>query len=446
MTDYEFNPLHVLIVGGGFAGVACAKQLARDESVRVTLFDKAGVHQFQPLLYQVATAELTPGDVTFDLNELFRGQTNVQIQPRDVVAVDPREHTVTLADGGTISGDVLVLAAGAQPNFFDTPGASEFSYPLYSIGDAERVRSRVLQLYHDAAASPELIDDGALNIVVVGAGATGVEIGGAMAELVHDIMPKRYEAIEASASRIIVVDLGHSPLGAFSDAAHAYATKQLDHRGVELMLGTSVAEVAPDHVTLSGETTIRTHLTIWGGGEKAASIIADSGLPVGRGGRVDVRSDLSVAGFPGVYVIGDAANIPGADGDPLPQLGSVAQQSGAWAGRNILDDHVGIERTAFQYHDKGIMAMIGRRAAVAEIGEHRHELHGRIAFAAWLGVHAALLSNIGAEMHAFMAWAEDFYVRPHHRSAALMDPSTIDTPRIAWGSHAQAPDNQPKDD
>jgi NADH dehydrogenase len=247
-------------------------------------------------------------------------------------------------------------------------------------------------------------------------------------------MPERYEKIESSASRIIVVDLGHSPLGAFSDAAHAYATKQLDRRGVELMLGAGVTEVAPDHVTLSGDTTIRTHLTIWGGGEMAAPIVASSGLPLGRGGRVDVLPDLTVAGFPGVYAVGDAANIPGADGKPLPQLGSVAQQAGTWAGTNILDDRSGIDRTPFHYHDKGIMAMIGRRAAVAEIGEHRHELHGRIAFAAWLGVHAALLSNIGAEMHAFMAWAEDFYIRPHHRSAALLDPSTIDTPRIKWGA------------
>jgi NADH dehydrogenase len=444
MSDYQFSSSHVLVVGGGFAGVACAKRLAEDQSIRVTLFDKNGVHQFQPLLYQVATAELTSDDVAFDLQEIFRGQTNVEVLPTDVVAVDPRRHTVTIADGSTIAGDVLVLAAGAQPNFFGTPGAPEFSYPLYSLGDAERVRSRVLQLFADAADRPRLIEDGALNIVVVGAGATGVEIGGAMAELVHDVMPQRYEAIEASAARIIVVDLGHSPLGAFSDSAHAYATKQLDHRGVELMLGAGVVEVAPDHVTLSGDTTIPTHLTIWGGGEMAAPIIASSGLPVGRGGRVDVEPDLSVKGFPGVYVIGDAANIPGADGKVLPQLGSVAQQAGAWAGRNILDEHAGIERTDFEYHDKGIMAMIGCRAAVAEIGEHRHELHGRVAFAAWLGVHAALLSNIGAEMHAFMAWAEDFYVRPHHRSAALLDPSTIDTPRISWGgSHAK--DEQPKD-
>jgi NADH:ubiquinone reductase (H+-translocating) len=430
MTEPQFT--QVLIVGGGFAGVACAKQLAGEAGIRVTIFDKTGFHQFQPLLYQVATAELTPGDVAFDLTKIFEGQGNVEVRTVDVVSVDPLLHTVTLADGSTVTGDVLVLAAGAQPNFFGTPGADTLSFPLYSLGDAERVRSRVLQLFADVAQRPELVEDGALNFVVVGAGATGVEIAGALAELVHDVMPKYYDGVDLSASRVIVVDLGHAPLGAFSDAAHAYATKQLDRRGVELMLGAGVTEVAADHVSLSGDTTIRTHLTVWGGGEKAAPVIASSGLPLGRGGRVTVAPDLSVDGFPGVYGLGDAANIPGADGSALPQLGSVAQQAGTWAAGNILRDLAGTERIPFDYHDKGIMAMIGRRAAVAEIGEHRHELHGRIAFAAWLGVHAALLSNIGAEMHAFLAWAEDFYVRPHHRSAELLDPSTIDTPRIHW--------------
>jgi NADH dehydrogenase len=436
----EPHTSHVLIVGGGFAGVACAKRLAGEDGVRVTIVDANGFHQFQPLLYQVATAELTPGDVAFDLDEIFQKYDNVDIRTAEVASVDPPHHTVTLADGDVISGDILVLAAGAQPNFFHTPGAEEFAFPLYSLADAERVRSRVLQLFADVAARPALIGEGALNFVVVGAGATGVEIAGALAELVHDVMPELYRTIDLSAARVVIVDLGHAPLGAFSDAAHAYATKQLDHRGVELMLGAGVTEVAADHVRLSGGTTIMTHLTVWGGGEMAAPVVAGSGLPVGHGGRVTVAPDLTVEGFTGVYALGDAANIPTDDGGFLPQLGSVAQQGGTWAGSNILADIAGTDRTPFHYHDKGIMAMIGRRAAVAEVGEHRHELHGRIAFAAWLGVHAALLSNIGAEMHTFMAWAEDFYVRPHHRSAALLDSSTIDTPRIHWSG------SQPKDD
>jgi NADH dehydrogenase len=423
---------HVVIVGGGFAGIACAKRLAGEPSTRVTLLDRNGYHQFQPLLYQVATAELTPSDIRFDLAHMFRKYSNVQIRTDEVVSCDPESRSVTLADGGTIDGDVLVLAAGAQPNFFHTPGAAEFAFPLYSLQDAERVRAQVLQLFHDAAAKPELVDDGALTFVIVGGGCTGVETAGAVAELAHDVMPHLYEHLAVSAAKVILVDLGQVLLAPFSDEAHSYTAKQLQRRGVQIRLGVSAKEIAADHVVLSDGTTIKTHLVIWGGGEMAAPLASRSGLAQGRGGRINVRPDLTVDGFPDVYAVGDFANIPYGDEPALPQLGSVAAQAGDWAGGNIV---AGIERSGrqpFHYRDKGIMAMIGRKAAVAEIGEHRHELHGRFAFAAWLGVHAELLGNADAELKAFTAWAEDFYFRPHHRSAKMLDPSTIDTPRIRW--------------
>jgi NADH dehydrogenase len=422
----------VVVVGGGFAGVACAKRLAGQPGLQVTILDRNGYHQFQPLLYQVATTELTPKDIAFDLEPMFRDDDNVEVRKAEVVAADPQAGTVTLADQSVIEGDVVVLAAGSQPNFFHTPGAEEFAFPLYSLDDAERLRSRVLQLFQDVSNKPELVDEGALNFVVIGAGATGVEIAGALAELAHDVMPHVYQHLAIAGARVILVDLAHTVLGAFSDEAHTYAAKQLQRRGVRLELGVSAKEIAADHVTLSDGTTIRTHLTVWGGGLMAAPLAAKAGLSQGRGGRIDVRPDLTVEGYPGVYALGDFANIPFGDDHALPQLGSVAQQAGDWAGRNILADVQGKGRQSFHYHDKGIMAMIGRKAAVAEVGEHRHELHGRIAFAAWLGVHAQLLANAGAEANAFLSWADEFYLRSHHRSAALLDPLTIDTPRIDW--------------
>jgi len=423
---------HVVVVGGGFAGVACARRLAGQPGVHVTLLERTGYHQFQPLLYQVATAELTPDDIRFDLEEMFAKHDNVEVRTAEAVAADPSAPSVTLAGGEVVAGDLLVLAAGAQPNFFHTPGADRHTFPLYSLQDAERVRSRVLQLFEDAGAKPELVDEGALTFVVVGAGATGVETAGALAELVHDVMPHVHPQLAIAGARVILVDLGHAVLGPFSPDAHDYAAKQLQRRGVQLRLGTSAREIGPGHVTLSDGTTIPTHLTVWGGGLMAAPLAADAGLSQGRGGRIDVRPDLTVEGFPSVYALGDLANIPGADDQALPQLGSVAQQAGDWAGGSILGGLRGEDRRPFQYHDKGIMAMIGRKAAVAEIGEHRHELHGRLAFAAWLGVHAQLLANAGAELNAFLAWADEFYLRSHHRSAALLDPATIDTPRIHW--------------
>jgi NADH:ubiquinone reductase (H+-translocating) len=423
---------HVVVVGGGFAGVACAKRLAGKPGLQVTMLDRNGYHQFQPLLYQVATTELTPKDIAFDLEPMFRDDDNVEVRKAEVVAADPEARTVTLADESVIEGDVVVLAAGSQPNFFHTPGAEEFAFPLYSLDDAERLRSRVLQLFQDVSNKPELVDEGALNFVVIGAGATGVEIAGALAELAHDVMPHVYQHLAIAGARVILVDLAHTVLGGFSDEAHTYAAKQLQRRGVRLELGVSAKEIAADHVTLSDGTTIRTHLTVWGGGLMAAPLAAKAGLSQGRGGRIDVRPDLTVEGYPGVYALGDFANIPFGDDHALPQLGSVAQQAGDWAARNILSDVQGKGRQSFHYHDKGIMAMIGRKAAVAEVGEHRHELHGRIAFAAWLGVHAQLLANAGAEANAFLSWADEFYLRSHHRSAALLDPLTIDTPRIDW--------------
>lgn len=423
---------HVVIVGGGFAGVAAAKGLAGKQGVRVTLVDKNGYHQFQPLLYQVATAELTPQDIAFDLEDLFGDHENVDVRKAEVVSADPEARTITLEDESVIQGDHLVLAAGSQPNFFHTPGAEEFAFPLYSLDDAERVRSRVLQLFQDASARPELVEEGALTFVVVGAGATGVESAGALGELVRDVMPHVYEHLAIAGARVVLVDLGHAVLAPFSDEAHAYAAKQLQRRGVEIKLGVSAKEIAADHVTLSDGTTIKTHLTLWGGGLMAAPIGARSGLTQGRGGRIDVQPDLTVEGFPQVYALGDFANIPSGDESALPQLGSVAQQAGDWAAGNILAGIDGKPVRPFHYHDKGIMAMIGRKAAVAEVGEHRHELNGRIAFAAWLGVHAQLLANAGAEVKAFLAWADEFYLRPHHRSAALLDPTNIDTPRIDW--------------
>ncbi|MGF7238310.1 MAG: NAD(P)/FAD-dependent oxidoreductase [Frankia sp.] len=432
---------HVVVVGGGFAGVACAKMLADEDRVRVTLLDKNEYQQFQPLLYQVATAELSRHDMAFELRHTFAHEQSVDVRQAEVVSADPAARSVTLRSGEILRGDVLVLASGAQPNFFHTPGAEEFALPLYSLDDALRVRGRVLELFRDAAAKPELIEDGALTFVIVGAGATGVETAGALAELTHDVMPHLYQHLAVASAKIILVDLGHAVLAPFSDSAQDYAAKQLQRRGIELRLGAPAKEVAADHVTLSDGTAIRTHLVIWAGGEMAAPLGSACGLGQGRGGRIDVRPDLSVAGFPNVYALGDFANIPYGDVRALPQLGSVAQQAGSWAARNIIGDLDGTGRQPFHYRDKGIMAMIGREAAVAEVGAHRHELHGRIAFSAWLGVHAELLSNAGAELKAFVRWAEEFYVRPHHRSAELLDLDHLDAPRIDWGTRDETPRN-----
>jgi NADH:ubiquinone reductase (H+-translocating) len=416
----------VLVVGGGFAGLTCAQQLAKHD-VDVVLLDRNNYHQFQPMLYQVATAQLAAYDIARPLRGILRHDKTVHFHRTAAASIDPEARSVTTAAGSVLSGDYLVVAAGAQANFFGTPGAAEHSLPLYSVNDAERLRSRTINVLDATEERPELIEQGSLNFVIVGGGPTGVETAGALAEALRDVIPVRYGSIAKSA-KVHLVDHGDVLLKPFSDKAHAYAADRLERDAVELHLGVGVKEVLRDRVMLSDGTTIMTRTVIWGGGEKPADVVVDAGLPPGHGGRIDVQRDLSVAGHPQVYVLGDSANIPDADGRALPQLGSVAQQSGAWAARNILDQIGGKQSTDFRYKDKGIMAMIGRNAAIAEMGPHRHEVEGPVAFAAWLGVHAALLSGTRNRIDAFIAWGWDYFSKD--RATAIVD--RPDDARIDW--------------
>ncbi len=424
----------VVIVGGGFAGVACADKLGREEDVAVTLVDRNEYHQFQPLLYQVATYQLAASDIAYPLTKIARWHGGFEVRHADVVQIDPATRTVTTADGDAIRGDHLVVAAGSQAFFFKTPGASEHAIPLYALDDATRLRRRVLAVFDAAAADPDVIGEGALRFVVVGGGPTGVEVAGAIAQMIRTTMTAEFPEAVVSAAGVTLVDHGKVLLKAFSRGSHAYAAKILAKDGVELRLGVGVAEVGPGHVTLSDGSTILTRCVVWGGGLQAAPIAAAAGLPQGRGGRIDVGPDLTVEGFPGVYVVGDIANIPRPDGTTYPQLGSVAQQSGAWAAKNIRADIEGKARTPFHYLDKGIMAMIGRGAAVAEMGDH-HALHGPLAFAAWLGVHSALMSGFHNRVDAFADWAWDYF-GPH--GARPLD--RTDAPVIDWSDDERAAD------
>ena len=414
----------VVVLGGGLAGVACAHELG-DEGVDVVLVDRNDYHQFQPLLYQVATSQLPAEDIARPHRTIFREHPSVTVRTEEVTGIDLAALSLTLAGGDVVTGSHLVIAAGGQAEFFGVPGAAEHAFPLYSVVDAERLRLHFGELFAAAGGDQQAIDD-ALDVVVVGGGPTGVEVTGALVELTQALaalgeIPRP--------GRIFLVDRGSVLLGAFSDKSHSYALERLTKHGAEIQLGSGVHAVHQDRVELDDGSTIRTQTVVWGGGESAAPIVAAAGLPTGRGGRVDVQPDLTVAGHPGVYAVGDVANIPDADGKTLPQLGSVAQQAGRWAAVNILRDMHGEPGRPFHYKDKGIMAMIGRNAAVAEVGKHRHQVEGPLAFAAWLGVHAMLLSGAHSKTDAFLAWAWDYFDRDH---AATVEASSVPK-RIAWG-------------
>jgi NADH dehydrogenase len=316
---------------------------------------------------------------------------------------------VVTADGERITGDALVLAAGSRPNFFRTPGAEEHAFPLYSLDNAERLRSRIIGVFEEADRDPSLIRKGVLNFVVVGGGPTGVELAGALADMIAETMSVEYHDLAVSAAQVHIVDLGHTLLGPFSDSAHSYVAKVLGRKGVRLHLGTAVTEIGAGHVTLADGTVIATRCVVWGGGIMAPEVAGACGVGQGRGGRIDVGDDLTVPGFEHVYAIGDVANIPASDGHAHPQLGSVALQSGTWAAENLLRELAGKPRRSFHYKDKGIMAMIGRGAAIAEVGPHRHELHGVVAFSAWLGVHSLLMTGVRNRVDTFITWGWDYF-------------------------------------
>jgi NADH dehydrogenase len=427
MTDPALGNTNVVVVGGGFAGVACAKELARHD-VHVTLIDRHNYSQFQPMLYQVATAQIAPMGVANPLRAVFRRRRNVDVKMATVTEVDPATGSVKCADGTTYTADFVVLAMGSQPNFFGTPGAQEHSFPLYSLADAERLRSRLFAVFEDVDRNPELVDQGGLNIVIVGAGATGVETAGALADLVNHVLPTRFHDIGLNAATVYVVDPASKVLAPFSERAHTYAAAVLERKGVQMLLNTRVTQVEPHRVVLSNGGEILTRTVVWAGGISGSPLAEHVGVAPGRGGRLDVNPDLTVGSHPRVYALGDVANTAAPDGTAFPQLGSVALQAGKWAAKNIVADASGEERTPFRYRDKGIMAMIGRNAAIAEMGPRRIEVHGMPAFASWLGIHAYLLGGFRARMEAVRSWLWDYVTKS--RPASIID--RPDASHIDW--------------
>jgi NADH dehydrogenase len=302
--------------------------LATQSDVRITLIDKNNYQQFQPLLYQVATGLLSPSNTAFSLRAILQGHTNVDIKMAEVASADLNSRTARTTDGQTYQGDYLVLAAGSQVNFFQTEGAEKYAYPLYSLSDAERLRSQILAVFESADRDPSLLEEGALNFVVVGAGPTGVETAGALGDMIPRRLKHVYADLDVSKSRIVLADMAHVVLSAFSGKSQAYAAGALNKHSVQVRLGSAVKQITSGHVTFADGETMPTHTVIWTGGLKAAPLAGNLGIGTGHGGRIDVEPDLTVKGFPGVYALGDFANTAGKDGKPLPQLASVAEQAG----------------------------------------------------------------------------------------------------------------------
>jgi NADH dehydrogenase len=392
----------VVIVGGGFGGLNAVEGLTH-APVDITLVDRNDFHTFQPLLYQVATANLDAESVGVPLRALYQRDENVTVQRALVTGVDLDTKTVTGSQGERFPYDYLVLAAGATVNYFNTPGAPGAAYPMYTLADSIRVRDRLLIAFEEAAKRPELIDDGALTIVVVGGGATGTEVAGALSFLIRQDLAKDYHDLPIDRAKVIVVNHGDALLGGFSPKAQKFALNHLTKRGVTFQLGRSVTEIHPDRVVLSDGEAIPTQTVIWAGGVSANPLAVAVGAPTGNNGRIVVGPDCSLAGHPEVFAIGDLAAIAGQDGAPLPQLAPVAIQSGEHAARQIIRHLHGEPPQPFRYFNKGIMASLGPGSAVAEL-PNGLTLTGRPAFYAWSGLHLAYLNGGRERLSVLLSW------------------------------------------
>jgi NADH dehydrogenase len=395
------NTRHVAIVGAGFGGLGVAEQLDH-VPVEVTLIDRNNYHTFQPLLYQVATSLLNAEDVGAAVRSIFRHQDNVTFRMATVTGVDMPGHKIQLEDGNQISYDYLVLAGGTSVNYFNTPGAAEHAFPLYTLMNAVKLRNRILERFEAADRDPTLIESGALNFVIVGAGPTGVETAGALSDLFYNLLPRDYHQLATEKARVIIVEMGKEVLAPFKDNLRAYAKEELERRRVEVRLGEAVAEVGSTFVRLKSGEEIKAHTLIWAAGVRANPLADMLGLPQGHGGRIKLNPDLSVPDHPEIFAVGDMGEVA-SDGKVLPQLGSVAMQSGEHVGRQIARSLHGEPGQPFKYWDKGFMATIGRGAAVVEL-PNKGTLHGPLAYFAWLGVHLALLSGMRNRIETLWNW------------------------------------------
>ncbi|PID53578.1 MAG: NADH dehydrogenase FAD-containing subunit [Micrococcales bacterium] len=352
---------HVVIVGGGFAGISAMESLAK-APVDITLIDRNGYHTFQPLLYQVAAGGLNPGDVTMSFRAIAARQPNVRFRHGNVVQVDTQEQVVTLHDDTKITYDYLFIATGVTANFFGIPGAQEHSHIIYTRRDALATRDHLFSRLETLAQS--VGKEGEFNIVVVGGGATGVEVAGAMAEMAVEALPRAYPELDPNKIRVYLVEMGEELLAPFKERIRDYTAAALEKRRVILKLGTAVEEITDDEVVLSDGSHIASKSIIWCTGVTAPEDVKRWQLPQGPGGRVLIDPECRVVGFQNVFAGGDVS----ADTvEPLPQLAQPATQHGTHVAAQIERLLAGEPLEPFQYDNKGIMATITRNAAVAQL-------------------------------------------------------------------------------
>src|SRR5215469_14314671 len=416
---------HVVILGAGFGGIGALKSLS-DADVKITIIDKHDYHTFQPLLYQVATDELAPVEVGFPIRELLHGRKNIAFHQASVSNVDLARKQVVALGLEPIHYDYLVLALGTVVNFFDTPGADQHAFPLYTMDDALRLKEHILRTFEAVDKNPALVEEGALTFCVVGGGATGVEIAGAVSELLHVELAEDYPNLPVDKAQVLLYEFSPHLLAPFVPKLQVYAQKALEERGVKVHTGTGVSKIAADSIDLSTGATVKTQTVVWAAGLLANPIVSSLGVELVHGGRIPVGSDLQVKDHPGVFAIGDiAAMTDGKTGRLLPGLGATALQAGHHVGKTIRRLVDCKQAEPFEYLDKGFMAQVGRGAAVVEL-PHGATMTGTSDWLAWLGVHLCLLSGAAEKTATFVDWGWNLLTRKRGKRIILSD-EDVDT-------------------
>src|SRR5512133_243349 len=408
----------VVILGAGFGGLWAARHLAA-APIDVVVVDRHNYHTFFPLLYEVAAAELTPGEIAYPLRNIFRKQPNVRFCLANVDQVDLVARTVHTTEGA-IAYDYLVIALGSTPAFYGVPGAAEFAFPLKDVEQALALRNHILECFEHAANDADAERRRRwLTFTILGGGPTGVEYAGALSELIRGPLTRDYPTLSGQ-TRIVVLEASDSLLTGQPKRLRNYARKRLEKMGVDVHLGEQVTAVSADEVRLKDGAALSTTTVVWTAGVRGEPALSAWGLPVGRGGQVDVQPTLQVSGHPEVYVVGDLAHVEHR-GRPLPMVAQPAMQEGVAAARNILRQVRDATPVPFHYHDLGTLAVIGRNAAVANI--FGGAFTGFFAWLLWLGVHIFNLIGFRNRLIVLIDWAWDYVF--WERGVRLIVPTRI---------------------
>jgi NADH dehydrogenase len=410
---------HIVIVGGGFAGLWCARALAR-AAVRVTLVDRANHHLFQPLLYQVATAGLSAPDIAAPLRHILRDQRNATVLMAEVSGIDLAARQVALADGGALHYDQLLVASGAAHAYFGHDEWAAHAPGLKTLDDALLIRRRLLLAFeHAEAAATPAERDAWLHFAVVGGGPTGVELAGTLAEIARHTLRSEFRRIDPTQARVRLIEAGAAPLASFPPALQAKTRAQLERLGVEVVCGTPVAAIDADGYRL-GDTVVPCRTVLWAAGVAASPLGrllgAQAGVACDRAGRVPVQPDLSLPGHPEVFVAGDLAAATRADGRPVPGVAPAAKQMGRQVAHNMLARLRGRATTRFAYADYGNLATIGRMAAVVDL--RGLQFSGLLAWWFWLAAHVFFLIGFRNRVSVLINWALAYWT--YQRGARIV--------------------------